>query len=70
MNLKLTGLEKQIDNIVLPEDIEKVALKSKIGDSGGNGDYSTYRVVFQVLLIQYLLVRKDILKLLLQQLLI
>ncbi len=47
-NTGLKGLEKQIDNIVLPEDIEKVALKSKIGDSGGNGDYSTYRVVLAV----------------------
>ena len=47
-NAGLRGLKKQIDNIVLPEDIEKVALKSKIGDSGGNGDYSTRRVVLVV----------------------
>ena len=47
-NTRLEGLEKQIDNIVLPENVEKVALKSKIGDSGGNGDYSTCRVVLVV----------------------
>jgi len=44
----LKGLEKQVDNIVLPDDIEKIALKSKIGDSGGNGNYSTLRVVLVV----------------------
>lgn len=47
-NTGLKGLEKQVDNIVLPEYIEKIALKSKIGDSGGNGDYSTLRVVLVV----------------------
>lgn len=47
-NTGLKGLKKQVDNIVLPEDIEKVALKSKIGDSGGNGDYSTHRVILVV----------------------
>ena len=47
-NTELKGLEKQVDNIALPEDVEKVALKSKIGDSGGNGNYSTCRVVLVV----------------------
>lgn len=47
-NTGLNGLEKQVDNIALPEDVEKIALKSKIGDSGGNGDYSTNRVVLVV----------------------
>lgn len=47
-NTGLKGLEKQVDNIVLPEDIEKVALKSKTGDSGGNGYYSTHRVILVV----------------------
>lgn len=47
-NTELKGLEKQVDNIALPEDVEKVALKSKIGDSGGNGDYLTRRVVLVV----------------------
>ncbi len=48
LNTGLKGLEKQIDNIALPEDVEKIAVKSKIGDSGGNGDYSTRRVVLVV----------------------
>ncbi len=47
-NTGLKGLENQVDNIVLPEYIEKIALKSKIGDSGGNGNYSTLRVVLVV----------------------
>ncbi len=47
-NTRLKGLEKQVANIVLPENIEKIELKSKIGDSGGNGDYSTLRVVLVV----------------------
>ncbi len=47
-NTGLKGLEKQVDNIALPENVDKIALKSKIGDSGGNGDYSTYRVVLVV----------------------
>lgn len=47
-NTGLKGLESQVNNIVLPEYIEKIALKSKIGDSGGNGDYSTLRVVLVV----------------------
>ena len=38
-NTGLKGLEKQGD---------KIALKSKIGDSGGNGDYLTRRVVLVV----------------------
>ena len=47
-NTGLKGLEKQVDNIILPDNVEKIALKSKIGDSGGNGDYSTRRVVLVV----------------------
>lgn len=47
-NIKLKNLEKQVSNIALPENIEKIAMKSGIGDSGGNGDYSTYRVVLVV----------------------
>ena len=47
-NTGLKGFEKKIDNIVLPEGIEKIAIKSAIGDSGGNGNYSTYRVVLVV----------------------
>ncbi len=44
-NTGLKGFEKEISNFLLPENIEKIAIKSGIGDSGGNGDYSTYRVV-------------------------
>lgn len=44
----LKGLEKEVSKIVLPQNIEKIAIKSKIGDSGGNGEYSTYRVVLLV----------------------
>ena len=47
-NTGLKGLEKQVDNIILPENVDKIALKSKIGDSGGNGDYLTRRVVLVV----------------------
>ena len=47
-NTGLKGFEKEVSNIALPEDIEIIATKSGIGDSGGNGDYSTYRVVFVV----------------------
>jgi len=43
-----TSLENEVDNIALPKNIEKIAIKSAIGDSGGNGDYSTYRVVLVV----------------------
>ncbi len=47
-NRKLKTLENEVCNIEMPQDIEKVAIKSAIGDSGGNGDYSTYRVVLVV----------------------
>lgn len=43
-----TSLEDEVSNIVLPKNIEKIAIKSAIGDSGGNGDYSTNRVVLVV----------------------
>ena len=43
-----TTLEKEVSNIVLTQDIEKIAIKSAIGDSGGNGNYSTHRVVLVV----------------------
>ncbi len=43
-----TTLEKEVNNIVLPKNIEKIAIKSAIGDSGGNGNYSTHRVVLVV----------------------
>ena len=47
-NTGLNGLEKEVSKVELPENIEKIAMKSGIGDSGGNGDYSTYRVVLVV----------------------
>lgn len=47
-NTGLKGFEKEISNIELPENIEIIAIKSGIGDSGGNGDYSTYRVVLVI----------------------
>ena len=47
-NTGLNGHEKEVSKFVLPENIEKIAIKSGIGDSGGNGDYSTYRVVLVV----------------------
>ena len=47
-NTGLKGFEKEVSNIALPENVEIIATKSGIGDSGGNGDYSTYRVVFVV----------------------
>ena len=37
-----------MNNIALPPNIEKIAIKSAIGDSGGNGDYSTLRVILVV----------------------
>ena len=48
LNTPLKSLEKEVDKIVLPEYIEKIAIKSAIGDSGGNGDYTTRRVVLLV----------------------
>ena len=47
-NAKLRSLEYEVANISLPVGIEQVAIKSAIGDSGGNGDYSTLRVVLAV----------------------
>ena len=47
-NTGLKGFEKEVSNFALPENIERIAMKSGIGDSGGNGDYSTYRVVLVV----------------------
>ena len=47
-NTGLKAFEKEVLSIELPQNIEKIAMKSGIGDSGGNGDYSSYRVVFVV----------------------
>ena len=47
-NTGLKGFEKEVSDFALPENVEKIAIKSGIGDSGGNGDYSTYRVVLVV----------------------
>lgn len=47
-NIGLKSLENAVSNIALPESIEKITIKSDIGDSGGNGDYSTFRVVLVV----------------------
>ena len=47
-NTGLKAFEKEILNIEIPQNVEKIAMKSGIGDSGGNGDYSTYRVVLVV----------------------
>ena len=47
-NTGLKAFEKEVLNIQLPDNIEKISMKSGIGDSGGNGDYSTYRVVFVI----------------------
>ncbi len=47
-NTGLKSLENAVSDIALPENIERIAIKSKKGDSGGNGDYSTFRVVLVV----------------------
>ena len=47
-NTGLKAFEKDVLNIQLPDNVEKISMKSGIGDSGGNGDYSTYRVVFVI----------------------
>ena len=47
-NTGLKSLENAVSNIALPKSIEKIAIKSDIGDSGGNGDYSTFRVVLVI----------------------
>lgn len=44
----LHSLENEVRTFSLPPNIERVAIKSSIGDSGGNGDYSTLRVVLVV----------------------
>lgn len=40
--------EKEISGFILPEGVEKVTIKSGIGDLGENGEYLTYRVVLVV----------------------
>ena len=47
-NTGLKRFEKEVSKITLPENVEVIAKKSGIGDSGGNGDQSTYRVVLAV----------------------
>lgn len=47
-NTSLRSLENEVSNISLPQNIERIAVKGAIGDSGGNGDYSTLRVVLVV----------------------
>ena len=47
-NTGLKAFEKEVLNIHLPDNVEKISMKSGIGDSGGNGDYSTYRAVFVI----------------------
>ncbi len=47
-NTGLKGFEKEVSKIALPKNVEVITMKSGIGDSGGNGDYSTYRVVLVV----------------------
>ena len=44
-NNGLKKFEKEVSNISLPSSIKIISTKSKIGDSGGNGNQSTYRVV-------------------------
>ena len=46
-NTGLKAFEKYVLSIQLPENVERISMKSGIGDSGGNGDYSTYRNVFE-----------------------
>ena len=50
-NTPLKSLEKEVSKIVLSENIEKIAIKSAIGDSGGNGDHFTHRVVLLVKIV-------------------
>lgn len=47
-NAVLRSLENEVANISLPKNIEKIAIKRAIGDSGGNGNYSTFRVVMVI----------------------
>lgn len=46
--ISLRSFKNEVHNVLLPQNIEKIAIKSAIGDSGGNGDYSTLRVVLLV----------------------
>lgn len=39
INTGIKGFEKEISNFTLPNGVEKISMKSGIGDSGGNGDY-------------------------------
>ena len=41
-------LRNNVKAISFPANIEKIAIRSAFGDSGGNGDYSTVRVVVLV----------------------
>lgn len=47
-NTGIKKFEKDVSNIELPENVEVIAIQSGIGDSGGNGDQSTYRAVLVV----------------------
>jgi hypothetical protein len=47
-SVALRGLEREVAGIAWPLGIEKVALHSAVGDSGGNGDHSTLRAVLVV----------------------
>lgn len=46
--LDLRSLENSVRSIKLPDTIQTIAIKSDIGDSGGNGDQSTLRIVLAV----------------------
>ena len=46
--VELENQERLISAIELPHSIEFVSIKSAIGDSGGNGNYSTLRTVMLV----------------------
>jgi len=45
---ELSSFENELSNISLPVDTEKIAIKSAIGDSGGNGEFLSIRVVLIV----------------------
>lgn len=47
-DFNLQYLENEVKNINMPQDIEKIAVKSAVGDSGGNGNYSTLRIIMVV----------------------
>ena len=47
-NIKLHNFAREISKLELPSVIEKIVIKSAIGDSGGNGNYSTLRVVMLI----------------------